>query len=68
MRRNNIADMTITEQIEKVKEDICDEYCKYPEQTRKEHKDAEEAYEALLETGHRSRSGEGLEGDGRPIL
>lgn len=53
MRRNNIADMTITEQIEKIKEDICDGYCKYPEQTRKEHKDAEEAYEALLEKcGH----------------
>ena len=28
-RRNNIYDMTITEQICKAKEEICKEYCKY---------------------------------------
>lgn len=28
-RRNNPAEMTITEQIEKVKEEICDKYCRY---------------------------------------
>lgn len=31
MRRNNIADMTITEQIESIKEQMCNDYCKYPE-------------------------------------
>lgn len=29
MRRNNPLDMTIKEQIEKVKEEICDKICKY---------------------------------------
>lgn len=27
--------MTICEQIEKIKEQICDDYCKYPEQYQK---------------------------------
>ena len=30
MRKNNIADMTIVEQLIKVQEEICDKYCKYP--------------------------------------
>lgn len=29
-RRRNIADMTVAEQVEKIKTEICDEYCKYP--------------------------------------
>lgn len=31
MRRNNPLDMTINEQIEKIKEEICDHICKHPE-------------------------------------
>lgn len=30
-RRNNRADMTITEQFESIKQRICDKYCKYPQ-------------------------------------
>lgn len=30
-RRNNPNDMTITEQIEKIAEDICMHYCKWPD-------------------------------------
>ena len=29
MRRNNVGDMTIREQLSKIKEDICEKYCKY---------------------------------------
>lgn len=29
MRRNNVLDMTIREQLSKTKEDICEKYCKY---------------------------------------
>lgn len=29
MRRNNVWDMTIREQLSKTKEDICEKYCKY---------------------------------------
>ena len=28
-RRNNPAEMTIYEQLEKIKEEMCDSYCKY---------------------------------------
>lgn len=28
-RRNNILDMTIHEQLEKIAEEMCDNYCKY---------------------------------------
>lgn len=31
MRRNNMAEMTITEQIVKIKEDVCEYACKYRE-------------------------------------
>ena len=30
-RRNNPLDMTVTEQIIKVREEMCDGYCKYPD-------------------------------------
>ena len=33
-RRNNIADMTIREQIEEIKEDFCVNYCKKYEEKR----------------------------------
>lgn len=35
MRRNNPFDMTIKEQIEKVKEDCCDEICKHLEKANR---------------------------------
>ena len=28
-RRNNPAEMTVTEQILKIREEVCDNYCKY---------------------------------------
>lgn len=33
MRKNNMAEMTITEQIAKIKNDVCDYACKYLEKT-----------------------------------
>lgn len=33
-RRNNPQDMTITEQILKAKEEICDKFCKYTDNGR----------------------------------
>jgi len=52
MRQNNIQDMTIHEQLERVHELICDEYCKYPaiyneKLNRSEYKDIDEAMDAL---------------------
>lgn len=29
MRRNNVGDMTIREQLSKAKEDICKDYCRF---------------------------------------
>lgn len=29
MRKNNINDMTITEQFQRVLDDLCEDYCKY---------------------------------------
>ena len=47
-RHNNKAEMSITEIIEDVKENICDDYCKYTEQYRSCYKDPDEAQEKLL--------------------
>lgn len=47
-RHNNRADMTITEIIEDVKENICEDYCKYTEQYLSCYKDPDEAQEKLL--------------------
>lgn len=47
MRKNNIQDMTITEQIENVKEQICDKYCKFPELSEQTIDDPDEAFEWL---------------------
>ena len=30
-RRNNPADMTITEQLDVIKEEVCDKLCRYPD-------------------------------------
>jgi hypothetical protein len=30
MRKNNVNDMTITEQLENIASVMCDKYCKYP--------------------------------------
>ena len=48
MRRNNPLDMTIEEQIEKVKEDCCEENCKHLEKARSGHISNEEL-EAICE-------------------
>lgn len=34
MRRNNVCDMTIREQLSKTKEDICEKYCKYKDKLK----------------------------------
>lgn len=41
-RRNNPLEMTIMEQIEKVKEDCCEENCKHLEKARSGHISNEE--------------------------
>lgn len=47
-RKNNVQDMSISEQIEAIKEGICDDYCKYTEQYRACYKDPDEAQERLM--------------------
>lgn len=34
MRRNNVGDMTIREQLTVTKEDICEKYCKYKDKLK----------------------------------
>lgn len=36
MRRNNVGDMTIREQLTVTKEDICEKYCKYKDKLKGE--------------------------------
>lgn len=36
------------EKLESIKEDICDNYCKFPWECSLEHEDPEEGYEAML--------------------
>ena len=48
MRQNNKADMTVTEQIEAIKEQICDDYCKHTEAYLSCYKDPDEAQQKLL--------------------
>ncbi len=31
MRKNNVEDMTVREQIEKIADDFCNNYCKWPD-------------------------------------
>lgn len=47
-RHNNKAEMTVGEIIEDVKEQICDDYCKYTEQYRACFKDPDEAQQRLM--------------------
>lgn len=37
-RKTNKMDMTVTEQLEHIKEDICDHYCKHMEKVQGTHK------------------------------
>ena len=48
MRHNNKMDMTIAEQVEAVKEQICRDYCKHTEAYLATYKDPDEAQEKLL--------------------
>ena len=48
MRHNNKMDMTIAEQVEAVKEQICRDYCKHTEAYLATYKDPDEAEEKLL--------------------
>lgn len=41
--------MTVTQQLEKVKEDICDNYCKYPEKYLEKIKDPDKAMNEMWE-------------------
>ena len=36
-RRNNPQDMSIVEQLEKIKEEVCDRYCRYTSRNRNGH-------------------------------
>lgn len=47
-RKNNINDMTISEQIEAIKDNICEDYCKKYEEAFSNIKDADEAFEWLM--------------------
>ena len=47
-RHNNKMDMTIAEQVEAVKEQICRDYCKHTEEYLSCYKDPDEAEEKLL--------------------
>lgn len=40
--------MTITEQLEKLADDVCDEICKYPERYAESYADKEEALEHMM--------------------
>ncbi len=46
-RRNNIERMTISEQMLKIQESMCDKYCKYPELSKETISDPDEAFEWL---------------------
>lgn len=52
MRQNNILDMTICEQLEKIKSEMCSSYCMYPElykvkYLQEEFENEEEAQETM---------------------
>lgn len=49
MRKNNLEDMTVIEQIENIKEKICDDYCKYREDAFSKNKDTDKAEDYLLD-------------------
>ena len=47
-RRNNKERMTIIEQLEGLRDNICENYCKYQEKAYSKHKDPDEAIEVLI--------------------
>ena len=47
-RKNNVQDMSISEQIEVIKAAICRGYCKHTEEYLSLYKDPDEAEEKLL--------------------
>lgn len=47
-RRVNKSEMTIAEQVEAAREQICSRYCKYTEAYLGKYKDVDEAQERLL--------------------
>lgn len=49
MRKNNLQDMTITEQFEVIKEKICDDVCRYRVMYLEKYKDPDEAWNNLVE-------------------
>ena len=46
-RKNNKLDMTIVEQLQNIKDKICDDYCIYRSMAFSQHKDVDEAEEYL---------------------
>lgn len=49
MRKNNIKDMTVTEQIEVIKDNVCDNICRWREHCLSIKKDPDDAQEYLEE-------------------
>lgn len=47
MRKKNIKDMTIMEQVNVIVEDICTNYCKYPNQFDCENPDDVETFNSI---------------------
>lgn len=47
-RRNNKERMTVIEQLEGLRDNICENYCKYQEKAYSEHKDSGEAMDVLI--------------------
>jgi len=47
-RRKNRAEMTITEQFEAIKEQMCDNYCRFPALSKETIEDENEAFEWLM--------------------
>ena len=47
-RRNNTAEMTLTEQILKIREEICDDYCRYKDLV-KSGQISKETFEAVCD-------------------
>ena len=47
-RHNNIQDMTIGEQVEAIKEELCRDYCRHTQEYLSCYKDPDEAQEKLL--------------------
>ena len=49
-RKTNKERMTIPEQLNKIAEEICDSYCKYPDLAKKKFEDPDEAMEWIGDT------------------